>query len=224
MKNPLAEDVVADTYQVMRAQIAKAITYIDQAVDEHQDATIYNAFFSGVTPSVVRGILHRILVGGKVFSNTYQYNLPQVGCSGGRFQQMTAECRLIQPRTAYIESELKEERTKYTSGNILLCPGFFKQAAQPVQADCPILSTTRQRLSNSDIGAGTKTATLLHELIDMYLDEVSLQPEVDEINRALVMTVETKRINPPSYVFFVAAVTAGCHDFPRRFYGPLRTT
>lgn len=192
---------VSNILDRIRGQITKALAYIDNAIKEKEDATIYNAFLGGVDPNVVSGVLNRTLVAAKIFSTEHsQWSPPTIIC---------VNLDKAQPPTSVSD---KAERCDGASapasyvaavGAITLCPPFSNKVVEATHTDCAKRSRSGKRLTNSIIAGSTQTAIILHGLVRIYMKTRALEPEVREINQAIALAPQDKTMNSLSYVYFV---------------------
>ncbi|MCJ1378385.1 hypothetical protein MMC17_001483 [Xylographa soralifera] len=170
---------------------------------------VYNAFFGGVDPIVVKGVLERIVDGAKISVNGKLRN-PSIACVNNQdptWKFHLAECNLVPNTQAFLNLR--------GPNYIFLCPHFPSLPTAPTENDCAKLNQARSRLSYSAIGGGTQYTVLLHELVHMYLGQPSLPVEVYDVNPAMSLPPSQSAINPENYAFFVGNIVAGCTDFPR---------
>ncbi|MCJ1421762.1 hypothetical protein MMC32_008129 [Xylographa parallela] len=161
---------------------------------------VYNAFFGGVDPAVVKGVFERILAGAKISVNGQPRN-PSIACVNKQdpsWNFHVAECNRIPNTQAFVNLE--------GPNYIFLCPHFPSLPTAPVEKDCAKLNQARSRLSYSRIGGGTQYTVLLHELVHMYLGQSSLAVEVYDVNPAMSLPPSQAAINPENYAFFVGSM------------------
>ena len=161
---------------------------------------VYNAFFGGVDPIVVKGVFERILGGAKISVNGKLMN-PSIACVNNQdpaWKFHLAECNRVPNTQAFLNLQ--------GPNYIFLCPHFPSLPTAPVEKDCAKLNQARSRLSYSAIGGGTQFTVLLHELVHMYLGQPSLPVEVYDVNPAMSLPPSQSAINPENYAFFVGSM------------------
>ena len=188
--------------ETLLLQIFSGLNNAIEAIDSMglNPTPVYNAFFGGVDPVVVKGVLERIIAGAKIPFNGKLQN-PTIACvnnqdSSWAFQ--SAECARIPNTQAFINLR----QPNY----IFLCSHFPSLPTAPAEKDCAKLNQARSRLSYSAIGGGTQFTVLLHELVHMYLGQPSLPAEVYDVNPVMSLPPSQSAINPENYAFFVGSM------------------
>lgn len=195
-----SSEAISGVIDKIRSHITKAIDYIDHS--QTGDAAIYNAFFKGVDPEVVEGVLNRVAEGAPFFYSGRGPALPPsvicVAEGNPATQRQFNDCNWME------EADYAFHPTN-TYRFVFLCPYFLSEDPEPTHGDCAKLSSRGDRLSHSPIGGNIQTSFLLHELVHLYLQKGEFRPEEYEINEVMALPAWRKAINPSNHVFFVGS-------------------
>lgn len=200
------------------------------------ETVIYNAFFGGVEPAIIKRLLNLVVDGRPVYNkHLKREKSPDVVCVSRGDPEV---------RNQYDDCEKHPHAMAFFPSNaqsfIFLCNGFLAENIEPTSEDCSTFTGRRRtKLTPSTIQI-TQTSVLLHELLHIYSGPGRLEKEAYEINEVMALPLSKKYINVANYAYFVGSesstllsrrqtctdiywlsgVVAGCDEFPKKFHNP----
>lgn len=163
-------------------------------------SVVYNKFFKGVDPTVVKGVLSGLAIRLNI-PNQGQPWRPKIFCANRNMPRLVPHGEICQDRSLYATAS---RRYQY----VFLCQKIFSLKGRPDATDCAGtlahgLGPTGQSL------ARTQMTVLLHELVDIYLvSRPGMRPlrsKVFGLNAVIDLPASKSVINPANYVFYVAS-------------------
>lgn len=192
---------IAQLLHSIWATIQEALEGIDSAGP--RGTPLYNTFFAGVDPATVAGVLSRVATGASIHALHGAGN-PTIVCDNPHVPNVVgsdahAECAKVRGLLAlWVEQ----------SNTVFLCEQYLRSGRlEPVAKYC-VGDRPGGGYSTGILLAETQWAVLFHELVHLYLDGPYLKNEARGIFAAVDLPPEQAVINPSSYVFFLASMSA----------------
>ena len=179
--------------------LQQSITHLQFAVDTMDvSSSVYQAFFKGVDPSVVKGYLQNIIDGAEFVSPTIT-EPPSLICATEDNPYWATCEKLGIPGMWPLDTPF-----------ILLCPEFFNGTMNPFPAPhfCNTFNQAGTGLVGYDIWY-TQYGVLVHELLHLYLGTAFMEPEVYDVNDCIALPASQSVTNPQSYAYYVTSKWIG---------------
>ena len=188
---------------LVKALLDQTYNYLQEIIESIDSAgplgtSAYNAFFKGDNTDDVKAVFDRIATGANIIVN-------------GRLRHPTIMCISIGDRRTnryWLECKYSNVNAVYLDGTelVYLCPSALGLQAYPESANCAMTPAPGNLVATGQDLTRTQFSTLLHELVHLYLQRPSLDPEEYGLPEVINLPADESVINPSSYAFYAASM------------------
>ena len=191
----LVKTLLESTYE----SLVQAMDLLPTPVGNGGGSIVYNAFFNGVDPALVKSLYQHMTAGTNVTINRRPFN-PTVVCVNDQ------DPRLVMRKASAACASTSEGTTMGLalrgSPYVFLCPLWTQVHLFPLPYMCGTVGRLNTLTSPVNL-ATTQYGNLVHVLAHLYLGN-SLSPKVMLPNDCIALPPSQSVINPQSYAFYAA--------------------